>query len=71
MRFTGIANPEQLSILCRAFDEHCRSHGILDEQARDNAATLVMSLFAGGADSLEELTAELAAVSDRHEHRNA
>ena len=71
MSFTGIANPEQLSILCRALDEHCRARGISDEQSRDNAATLVMSLFASGANSLEELTAALAAVSDRYERRNA
>lgn len=59
MPFTGIADPEQLSILHQALDEYCLAHGILDEQGRDDVARLVMSAFANGANSLEELRAWL------------
>ncbi|UVK57563.1 hypothetical protein DBIPINDM_008164 (plasmid) [Mesorhizobium sp. AR02] len=59
MPFTGIAEPEQLCMLCQALDEYCRTYGISDEQSREHAAWLVMSAFTNGANSLEELRAAL------------
>lgn len=59
MPFAGIAEPEQLSMLRQALEEYCLTHGISDEQGRDDAAWLVMSAFANGANSLEELWAAL------------
>ena len=68
MPFTGIANPEQLAVLSRALDEYCHARGITDELGRDNAASMVMSVFSSGSSTLEELKAALAATSDRIEH---
>ena len=59
MPFTGIAEPEQLSMLCQALTEYCRTYGISDQQARDHVAWLVMSAFTNGANSLEQLRAAL------------
>lgn len=46
-------------MLRQALEEYCLTHGISDEQGRDDAAWLVMSAFANGANSLEELWAAL------------
>ncbi len=60
MQFTGIAGPEQLSVLTKVFEEHCRAHGIVDGAGKDDVARLIMSLFRNGASTTEELTAGLA-----------
>lgn len=65
MPFTGIADPEQLSIIRQALDEYCLTCGISDEQGRDDAAWLVMLLFSNGANSLEELRAGLVGSEER------
>jgi hypothetical protein len=60
MQFTGIADPEQLSVLTRVFEGHCQAHGIGDGSGKDEAARLVMALFRNGASTAQELTAGLA-----------
>jgi hypothetical protein len=60
MQFTGIAEPEQLSVLTKVFEEHCRARGIADAPGKNDAACLLMSLFRNGASTAEELTAGLA-----------
>jgi len=52
-------SPEQLATMTEAFDSHCLEHGIVDETDRNNTALLVMRLFEGGTNSVEELKAEL------------
>jgi hypothetical protein len=59
MPFTGIADPEQLAMLRQALEEYCRARGITDQQGRDKAALLVMSIFRSGSSTLEELKAAL------------
>ncbi len=48
MPFTGIAEPEQLSMLGQALEEYCLTHGISDVQGRDDAAWLIRSAYTNG-----------------------
>jgi hypothetical protein len=53
------ANPDELAILSEAFESHCLSHNVVDEDARDHVARLVVLLFEGGAKTVAELKAGL------------
>ena len=42
----GIADPEQLSILCKVLDEHCQRHGIGENsQTRANIASKLLAFY--------------------------
>ncbi len=53
------ANPQQLAIMTRAFDEYCLAHSIADDADRESVAFVVMALFGGGATSPRRLKAAL------------
>jgi len=56
MPFQNTANPDQLSILTRALDEHCQTVGLPpDSPERENLASRVFALFSTGKTTLEEL----------------
>ena len=64
MPFQDAVNPDQLSILTRALNEHCQTVGIPpDSEERENLASRVFSLFRMGKTTLEELKQALS--SDR------
>ena len=48
MRFTGIANSEQLGVLCQALEQYCAAHKIAGNDERENVASLIVWLFARG-----------------------
>jgi hypothetical protein len=56
---TTIADPEQLSVLTKAFDDYCFAHNIADEVGRDDVARCVIVIFEGGAKTAEEIRAGL------------
>jgi hypothetical protein len=64
MPFFGTADPDQLSILTRALDEHCQAIGIPpDSVERQNLASRLLALFSDGVTNLEELKKALASDS--------
>ena len=66
MPFSGIVEPEQLTILTIAVDRHCLQAGIDPASPeREDIARLVMILFKNGAASVEELKAALLVHSER------
>ena len=66
MPFSGIVEPEQLTILAVAVDQHCRQAGIDPASPEGQAvAQIVLTLFNGGAATIEELKAALLVHSDR------
>jgi hypothetical protein len=66
MPFSGIVEPEQLTILALAVDQHCRQAGIDPESPEGQAvAQMVLTLFQGGAATTEELKAALLVHSER------
>ena len=61
MPFRHIADPDQLSILTKALDEHCQAVGIpSDSEERKNLASRVFTLFSMGKTTLEELKQALS-----------
>ncbi|QKC96785.1 hypothetical protein EB231_20405 [Mesorhizobium sp. NZP2298] len=63
MPFQNTADPDQLSILTRALDEHCQTTGIpLDSPERENLASRVMALFSTGKTTLDELKSALSST---------
>jgi len=63
MPFQNTANPDQLSILTRALDEHCQTVGVPpDSPKRENLASRVFALFSTGKTTLE---AEAGAIERR------
>jgi hypothetical protein len=64
MPFLGIVDPDQLSIITRALDEHCQTIGIPpDSVERENLASRVLALFGQGVTTLEDLKKALASDS--------
>lgn len=64
MPFLGTVDPDQLSIITRALDEHCQTIGIpSDSMERENLASLVLALFGQGVTTLEDLKKALASNS--------
>ena len=60
MPFNGIVEPEQLTILALAVDQHCRHAGIDPSgPAGEVVARVVLALFNDGAATTEELKAAL------------
>jgi hypothetical protein len=59
MRFKGTADPEQLAIMTKAFDDYCLARNITADAERDYAAHLIMWLFIDGAKSADEIRARL------------
>ena len=57
--FPEIVDAEELAIMSEAFENHCLAHRIVDENARTDVAVHVMSLFKGGAKTVEEFTKAL------------
>jgi hypothetical protein len=70
MPFTGIIDPEQLALLTKVLDSHCRAHGIADAETREQVAFRIVSLFGRGARTAEELVAALR-LSDERLRANA
>ena len=65
MLFTGIVEPEQLTILAVAVHQRCRQAGIDPASPEGQAvAQIVMTLFKGGAATTEELKAALLALAE-------
>jgi hypothetical protein len=60
--FSKGANPEQLAILTKAFDDYCQAHSIEDDADRESIAFVVMALFDGGATTPGRLKAALDRV---------
>jgi hypothetical protein len=60
MRFTGIADPEQINVLSETLTTHCSLRGIVDPQERDAVAQRIMALWTNGVTTLEALLAALA-----------
>ncbi len=70
MHSLGIADPDQLAILTKAVDEHCREAGIdPTSEERDAIAGLVMTLFSNGKSTAAELRSALLARSARKSRR--
>ena len=66
MPFEGIANPEQLAVLTRVLDDHCRNIGLAeDHPEREALAHRVMALFNNGILDIEDLKQALAAGRSR------
>jgi hypothetical protein len=64
MPFLGTVDPDQLSIITRALDEHCQTIGIPpDSVERENLASRVLALFGQGVTTLEDLKKALASDS--------
>jgi hypothetical protein len=64
--FKGIANPEQLAVLTRVLDDHCRNIGLAeDHPERETLAHRVMALFNNGILDIEDLKQALAAGRSR------
>jgi hypothetical protein len=64
MPFLGMVDPDQLSIITRALDEHCQTIGIPpDSEERENLASRVLALFGQGVTTLEDLKKALASDS--------
>jgi hypothetical protein len=57
--FSTGANPEQLAILTKAFDDYCQAHSIAEDADRESVAFVVMALFGGGATTPRRLKAAL------------
>ena len=57
--FTGTANPEELAIMTKAFEDHCLVHNVVHERDRDDVARLITLLCQGGAGTVEEIRAGL------------
>ena len=57
--FTGIANPEELAIMTEAFEAYCLQHSIVDKHVRTDTAQIVIFLFQGGANTVDELKVAL------------
>jgi len=62
MPFSTIANPEDLISLTTALDRYCRECGIVNEQERQYAGHLLISLFASGVRDPIKLVAGLYAA---------
>jgi hypothetical protein len=60
--FSIRANPKQLAIMTKAFDDYCQAHRIADEADRESIAFVVMTLFDGGATTPRKLKAGLDGV---------
>lgn len=65
MSSEGFASPEELAILCRAFDQYCDTHGITDALQREDVAYIVMGLFRRGFTGADEITARLGEENQR------
>ena len=54
----GIADPKQLSILCKVLDEHCQRYGIGENsQVRQNIASKLLAFYDLGIVSEDGLVA--------------
>jgi hypothetical protein len=63
--FEGIANPEQLAVLTKMLDDHCRNIGLAEgHPEREALAHRVMALFNNGILDIEDLTQALATGRD-------
>ena len=49
------ANPQQLAIMTRAFDEYCLAHSIADDVDRESVAFVVMALWSAIAGGTAEM----------------
>lgn len=66
MPFSGIVEPEQLTILTVAVEHQCLQAGIDPASPeREEIARLVMALFTNGAATIEELKLALLVHSER------
>jgi hypothetical protein len=64
MRFTGIANSQQLRTLTDVLDEYCLEHGISDSsEERAEASKRIYMLFENGLRRPAELKRALAVLS--------
>lgn len=54
MPFNGSASPEQMKFLRQALDEYCTIREVTNEDQRQDAAYVIMSLFQRGVTNIEE-----------------
>ena len=60
MRFSGIADPEQLAVLTTVLNDICTAAGIAPQSdARDDIAALLLDLYQNGYSSEDQLRAAL------------
>ena len=71
MRFTGIANSEQLGVLCQALEQYCAAHKVTDNDERENVASLIVWLFGRGVTGLDEIVAALEETLGRNKRRQS
>jgi hypothetical protein len=55
----GIARAKQLSTMQRVLEAYCDAYGVADKDRRDEAASIIMNLFARGIRDEEALLAAL------------
>jgi hypothetical protein len=56
----GVASAKQLATMQRVLEAYCEAYGVTDKDRRDEAASIIMDLFARGTRDEEALLAELA-----------
>ena len=66
MSLIGTANPEELAILSEAFDEYCLARNVIDDNGKEDAASMIFLLFEGGARTVEEIRAGLQRLNATH-----
>jgi hypothetical protein len=62
MRFTT-ANPKQSAIMTKAFDEYCLARNVIDDNGKEDAASMIFLLFEGGARTAEEIRLRLQSLT--------
>lgn len=63
MSFQGSANPAQLAILRQALEDWCRLNDIKDDNDRNDAGEMVMSIFVRGVDTYDGIMAGMKSLS--------
>jgi hypothetical protein len=58
----GVAEPDQLELLSRAFRDHCLQHGVCSDLDREQIAVKVMALFRQGISDPSQISDELERV---------
>ena len=56
----GVASAKQLATMQRVLEVYCETYGVTDKDPRDEAASIIMDLFARGIRDEEAMLAELA-----------
>lgn len=65
MRYTGIANSQQLGLLKEVLEQYCGARGITGEQDREEIALTILRLFGRGLSNVDEITAALTDIATK------